>query len=1191
MAVVGEAHILVRAVTTQVKKDIQSGLKGLKGQGTESGEQFGKGFGQGLAGQMGQAQKSFSSLMRRGYLLQSALGAVAGSAGALVGGLASLAGAAAVAGSSVTVLLNGMVALKVATSVGGMALKGVSQAVAAAGKAAGGTGDSVEDLKDKLEKLRLEARKAGIGQKQAALDFEKAKMSFERTADLPAGDLRRRQAAIDLEEAKLNLDNAKQANKDAKEALKEGPKAEAGADPYAGLTKTQKEFAQYLTTIQSKMVRLREAAASSFLPELQSQLQSFIARGYMGTLVKSFTYLSEGLAKFTADFSRSFIDTNNMRLLAEVFRNVTTSLAGFGTVAGNALEGFLFYLKNTNPLLDRFVLFLQKKTGQFALDQKNNASAIQAFFKTAGDLAADFGTIFGNLSDRFKEFLGNTTGPGSGGQMMVDFLKDITDNFRNFDRDVENSISRKYFADASGNLKIMLESFSGLFKFLLKLGGNPAVGQFWENLQAGQGALAQLVTNSAEAGPGLANILVNITKILAALSDSAQVLAFFDTLNVVFTSIASMLKDMKPLLDAFGPLIGTLSAIGLIFLGFKKATLIIGGLVMLALKPLIAALIVVPGAAGTAASSMGIFSATTVTALRAVSTAIIAVPVVGWLIGLGTALAAAGTALSMWSANTADQTAKATTAVAKAGGSVNQIFEEAKKNSFFATEGDPGVFFYEWSAGAEGTREKLDKLAYAQANWLNAALKTGPATTDAAGQFERLGMGISEIFNQGGLPAASAAMREWTQSQKLNEKQSLTAYKEMDTLREQVRGYAEDLGVTLVDAQAEYNFLLQDTTYQATIAKIKQDALNESVKNAINTFFDLNAPLQQNERQVEAWAKATARYNDVAGDSWKDYMKEFKDTGFSTGYFVSAAKNQLKAATEYAANLGEAKTKLSEKAFEALLGQGKAGAGLAGAIADLKAGSQDIKDIEASLLVGSVNPQNFAAQFASSSDPKVVAAAIRTKYGEGKFAETVIKEMFAGKTTTEQAMKDLGIEITDLVATAAAEKPTELTAKWGDNVAENLRKDLVNGLNGNPIQITAKKNGGPIRPSTSTSYVSPGAGFKRDKDGGLIRRFKDGTRGGTIMGVGGPRADNIPAMLSVDEFVVNAAAARRNGGLLSAINSGNASDLMADALSAAGGGSPTNIGITVNAAPGMNTDEIVSEVERRLAFSYRKGTR
>jgi hypothetical protein len=1105
--------------------------------------------------------------------------------------LGALAGAAAVAGSSFTVLANGMVAMKVATTVGGMALKGVSQAVSAAGSSAGGAGDSVEDLKNKLEQLRLEARKAGIGQKQAALDFEKAKLSFERTADLPAGDLRRRQAAIDLEEAKLNLDNAKQANKEAKEALKEGPKS-GGSDPYAGLTKTQKEFAQYLVTIQSKMVLLREAAASSFLPELQRQFQSFIARGYMGTLVKSFTYLSEGLAKFTADFSRSFVDTNNMRLLAEVFRNVTTSLAGFGTVVGNVFEGFLYYLKNTNPLLDRFVLFLQKKTGQFASDQKNNASAIQAFFKAAGNAAADFGTIFGNLFDRFKEFLGNTTGPGSGGQMLLDWLKEVTGNFRNFDRDVENAISRKYFADAAGNMKIMLESFSGLFKFLLKLGGNPAVGQFWENLQAGQGALAQLVTSSVEAGPSLANILVNITKILAALSDSAQVIAFFDTLNAVFTSIATMLKDMKPLLDAFGPLIGTLSAIGLIFLGFKKATLIIGGLVLLALKPLVATLFLVKPAATTAGLAMAGFSATSVGALNAVKIAITSVPVVGWVLGLISALTAAGTALAMWSANTAEQTAQATRDVAKSGADIKDVWAKATEGSWTQTEGDAGAgFFYDWSKGAEGTREKLDSLALAQANWLNAALVTGPATTDAAGQFERLGMGISEIFDRGGLPAASAAMKEWTQSQKLNEKQSLTAYKEMDTLREQVRGYAQDLGVTLVDAQAEYNFLLQDTTYQTTVAKIKQDELNQSIRDSIRGFIDTNSPLQQNERNVIAWAKATAKYNDIAGDSWKDYMKEFEETGFSTGYYNSAIKNQLRAATDYATNLGKAKGLLNESAFNALVAQGKDGADLAAAISTMSEGSKELKDIQTSLLTGA-DGGGSAGQIAAMFDPKAVAAAIRTKYGEGKYAETIIRDMFAENISTTEAMEKLGVGVTELVATAAAERPTELTAKWGDTVAEDLRKQLVDGINNPAITLTAKKDGGTVStiPGSTYSGGRGGSGIY-PKDGGLIRRFKDGTRGGTISGVGGPRADNIPAMLSVGEFVVNAAATRRNERLLSAINSGNASDLMADAISSGASGSGTNIGITVNAAPGMNTDEIVSEVERRLAFSYRKGTR
>jgi hypothetical protein len=1191
LAVVGEAHILVRAVTTQVKKDIQSGLKGLKGQGTDSGEEFGKGFGQGLAGQMTQAQKSFSSLMRRGYALQAGLGAVAGSVGALVGGLASLGGAAVVAGSSITVLLNGMVALKVATTVGGMALKGVSQAVSAAGSSAGGAGDSVEDLKDKLEQLRLEARKAGIGQKQAALDFEKAKLSFERTADLPAGDLRRRQAAIDLEEAKLNLDNAKQANKDAKEALKEGPKSEAGADPYAGLTKTQKEFAQYLVTIQSKMVLLREAAASSFLPELQSQLQSFIANGYMGTLVKSFTYLSEGLAKFTSDFSRSFISTGNMRLLAEVFRNVTTSLAGFGTVAGNALKGFLYYLKNTNPLLNRFVVFLQQKTGQFATDQKNNASSIQAFFKKAGDIAADFGTIFTNLSDRFKQFLGNTTGPGSGGQMMLDWLKDITGNFRNFDQNVENAISRKYFAESSANLKIMLESFSGLFRFLLKLGGNPAVGQFWENLQAGQGALAQLVTNSAEAGPGLANILVSVTKILAALSDSAQVLAFFETLDFIFNAIATMLKDMKPILDSFGPLIGTLSALGLVFLGFKKAGIIIGGFILLALKPLLFLLGGVIPAAGKAGVAVGLFSAATQTALAGISRAIFAVPVVGWLLGVVAALTAAGTAFSMWSADSARKTETATRALAKGGASVKEFWAEANKGSTWKTSAD---YWNSFNGGITGAIDKLRQGQEAQRagwGWMN-----DPALQETAGRFERLGAGISELVKKEGLPAASAALLEFSKLEKITSADTVVAYEEMDLLREQVRGYAEDLEVTVTNldgtynAQKEYNFLMEETGFKAKAAALEQERFNTLIANAVNSFIDINAPLQQNEREVMAWAKSHAKYNKIAGDSWKDYYEEFENTGFSLDYYLRKVQVQLDSAADYGANLRVASTKLSKGAFEALAGMGKEGVDLVRALADSDISQGQIDKIENYLTIGTTD---FAGKIAASFDPQAIAQAAAKKYGRGAagWIGTVLDQMTSGEITTTEGMANLGVRVADLVAEATPAKAINVEATWATGAVEGLRNELNKGFNAKPILLYTKaddmSNGGRVQDSSATVRAVPGISWLPNFAGG----FADGTTGGTISGVGGPRADNIPAMLSVGEFVVNAAAARRNERLLSAINSGNASDLMADAVSAASGNSGTNIGITVNAAPGMNTDEIVSEVERRLAFSYRKGTR
>ena len=1178
MAVVGEAHILVRAITTEVKRDIQRGFKGVRGQGTESGKEFGRGFGDGLATRMTYAQKSFSSLMRKGYVLQAGLGGLAGTVGALAGGIGALAGAALAAGSSLTIMANGMVAMKVATTVGGMALKGVSQAVSAAGNSAGGAGNSVEDLKNKLEELRLEARKASIGQKQAALDFEKAKMAYELTADLPDGDIRRRQAAIDLEEAKLNLDNAKQANKEAKQELERGPAAAAGgADPYAGLTKTQKEFAQYLVTIQSKMVLLREAAASSFLPELQRQIQSFITRGYMGTLVESFTYLSEGLSKLTADFGRSFVSTKNMRLLAETFRNVTTTLGGFGTVLGKTFEGFLYYLRNTNPLLNRFVGFLQLRSIKFADDQRRNSASIQAFFKVAGDAAADFGTIFSNLFERLGRFIGNVTGPGSGGQILLDWLKEASGGFRDFDQNVQNAISRKYFADTAENTKIILQSFDGLFTFLVKLGGNPAVGQFWENLQAGQGALAQMVTNSVEASPKLADILVNITKILAALSDSAQVLAFFETLNVVFTSIASMLKDMKPILDAFGPLIGTLSALGLIFISFKKAGTIIGGLILLGLKPLLFLLGAVVPAAGKAGVAMGLFSTATSTALKGVSAAIIATPVLGWIIGIVTAITAAGTALSMWSANTADQSDKVAISLGKSGASVGKIWEEAARTSWV----NNGRF----EKGAERVKVQIESLKNAQDNWFRSTMET----SDVAGQFERLGKGLSGIFDTKGFTAASDSLKQWSESLGLSSAETVVAYREMDTLREQVRAYAEDLGVNVVglndaqSAQLEYNFLMQDTAYQTRMAEIAQEALNKTVNDGIASFLDFNAPLQQNKREVEAWAKSHAKNNKIAGDSWKDYTKDFEKTGFSLDFYLARVRNQVNEAANYGKNLRIAGTKLSTGAFTALAKMGKEGVGLVNALASNKISKSQIAEIEKYL---TTDYTSIAASVTASLDPANIVAAANKKYGYGQgWVQNTLNKLLRGDISGVEAIKTLGLDITKFVSDEVAKNDpivTPINAAWAPGAIDNLRNEVNKGFSAKPILLYTKADA--MADGGSVEYRSPTV---RAKSGPLS--FASGTNFGGVPGVGGPRADNVPAMLSVGEFVVNAAAARRNMQLLTAINSGNASDLMADAVAAASGNGGTSIGITVNAAPGQSVDEIVSEVERRLAFSYRRG--
>src|SRR5690606_37875527 len=87
--------------------------------------------------------------------------------------------------------------------------------------------------------------------------------------------------------------------------------------------------------------------------------------------------------------------------------------------------------------------------------------------------------------------------------------------------------------------------------------------------------------------------------------------------------------------------------------------------------------------------------------------------------------------------------------------------------------------------------------------------------------------------------------------------------------------------------------------------------------------------------------------------------------------------------------------------------------------------------------------------------------------------------------------------------------------------------------------------------------------------------------GGSVWGPGSGTSDSIPAWLSNGEFVVNAAQARKNRGVLAAINAG------ADVVPSAGGAGQV-INHTWNITGG-NADEIgrkVQSTQRQAARRY-----
>ncbi len=288
--IVGDAYVVVRAITASVERDIANAFNNVDSVGDDAGERVGSGFqrgfrratsgGDGLfsAAYLRRAEdtaRQFSSLTRRLYFLQPALTAVAGAIGVVGTGLISLVsiiGASAL--PALVTLAGAFTALGQAAITARLAFQGVAKAIQAGTKASkGGTGaakkqadlterirraqvdyarlirdngiaekearervtdanreytESLREAKEELQQLAFDSEDAAISEQKAALELEKAREALARVSDLPPNSRARKEAELAFAEADLNYRRAIDANNDLKE--QEAKNAKLGPD-------------------------------------------------------------------------------------------------------------------------------------------------------------------------------------------------------------------------------------------------------------------------------------------------------------------------------------------------------------------------------------------------------------------------------------------------------------------------------------------------------------------------------------------------------------------------------------------------------------------------------------------------------------------------------------------------------------------------------------------------------------------------------------------------------------------------------------------------------------------------------------------------------------------------------------------------------------------------------------------------
>jgi phage-related protein len=597
MAIVGEAHIIVRALTNNVARDIQQGFDGIRGSvGGAAGNRIGRSFTDGfnrsgatnvfgkiadglrsLAPEAEGAADSFRSLVRRGYTVSTALSTVVGGIAAVVVALGSLIGALSAAAPAVMTLFNALISLRVGFAVVRFAMGGIGAAVSQATQANTGLGQSIRDVREEMQQLKFDAEEAALSEKRAALNLEIARNNLLRVQDLPPNSIARREAELAYEEAELAYRRAKDRSKDLQEDIADGTAGAAGGggiDPYAGLTKSQKAFAKFLVSLKPLLDELKEAVAAGFLPILEKQIRRMIS-SLFPTLKRGLAGIAESMGIAAERFTDFLVQEENVKDLEKAFDNMRPVLEEFGTILGQVYSIILDLFNASSPATQRFLEFVSESLGNFAetIDKMEKSGELEALFDNAAAVAGQFGTILFNVVEGLGNLADLTMGEGGGGQILLDWLTSVSEGFKNLGGDTEESRAqtRKFFADATTNAISFIETIGAFIGEILKVADNPALKETFDTLKEGAPAFGSILTETIKAGPSFARLVVNIIKIIDLLTDEGAITTFFDTLNSFAEKLVGFLQDPEnqKILEITGRVFAFFAAINLIF-GFLR---------------------------------------------------------------------------------------------------------------------------------------------------------------------------------------------------------------------------------------------------------------------------------------------------------------------------------------------------------------------------------------------------------------------------------------------------------------------------------------------------------------------------------------------------------------------------------------------------------------------------------------------
>jgi hypothetical protein len=227
-------------------------------------------------------------------------------------------------------------------------------------------------------------------------------------------------------DAQRELDRAKRDKK----------KSAAEDDPLEGLNESQKEFVKFLASLKPKIDAIKKAASDAFLPKLTQGI-TLVAEKAFPVIETGVAKVGDALGNASIEIAKAITESGNLKDLATLFENSAKNIESLGRIIGNVWGIFLSAAKAIKPLTERFLNVIEGATKKYEeyLDTPDGAKALENFFNTAGDVAAEIGQVFKEAFGARGVIIKANVGPGTGGQFLLDWLEGSLKGFKEFGKE------------------------------------------------------------------------------------------------------------------------------------------------------------------------------------------------------------------------------------------------------------------------------------------------------------------------------------------------------------------------------------------------------------------------------------------------------------------------------------------------------------------------------------------------------------------------------------------------------------------------------------------------------------------------------------------------------------------------------------------------------------------------------------